>query len=58
MVFLYHKDCPNGRIFADQEVEGMLSQGWVDSPRKLAEAQTEVPNEDIPKKEVGKKGRI
>lgn len=31
MKYLYHKDCPQGRLFEDNE----KPKGWVDSPAKL-----------------------
>ena len=32
MVFMYHKDCPEGRVF---ESEKDAPRGWVDTPAKL-----------------------
>jgi hypothetical protein len=32
MMWRYHKDCPEGRIF---ESEADVPRGWVDSPAKI-----------------------
>ena len=38
-IWLYHKNEPNGKIFnldeADEKMEEMLADGWVDTPAKL-----------------------
>ena len=36
MVFMYHKDCPEGRVF-DSEKDA--PRGWVDSPAKIKRAK-------------------
>lgn len=32
MIWMYHKDCPQGRVFAS---EYDVPDGWVDSPAKI-----------------------
>lgn len=33
--FMYHLECPEGMIFADEEVPALEARGWVDTPAKL-----------------------
>ena len=37
MTFLYNQEFPQGKVFNDDEVEGLLKKGWVDNPSKIEE---------------------
>lgn len=36
--FVYHKDCPKGKIVSRNEAKRLYTQGWVDHPNKIGQA--------------------
>lgn len=34
-VWLYHKDCPGGKVFSGAAANEAVQDGWVDSPAKV-----------------------